>query len=140
MNDTSGATPHDDHDENGGRRMAPLFRVVTTLTCPRCGEGKLFSGFLTLADSCDNCGLGYAGHDSGDGPAYLVSFVMSIAVTVAALLVEIAYEPPLWVHALLWPVMIFGGTLGTLRPVKALMVAMQYRHRDVETYTNANQS
>ena len=25
--------------------------------CPRCGEGKLFQGFLGLRERCDRCGL-----------------------------------------------------------------------------------
>jgi uncharacterized protein (DUF983 family) len=28
--------------------------------CPRCGEGHLFKGYLTLRPSCEVCGLDYA--------------------------------------------------------------------------------
>ena len=67
--------------------------------CPRCGEGKLFAGFIV-------CGL--------------------------ALWVEVNYEPPYWVHIVLWTPLILGLTLGLLRPLKALMVFQQYRMRAEE--------
>ena len=35
--------------------------------CPRCGEGRLYAGFLTLRPSCNVCGLDYAFIDAGDG-------------------------------------------------------------------------
>jgi uncharacterized protein (DUF983 family) len=43
--------------------------------------------------------------------------------------VELAYEPPFWVHALLWVPFICIGALALLRPFKATLIAMQYRHR-----------
>jgi cholest-4-en-3-one 26-monooxygenase len=45
--------------------------------CPRCGEGALFTGFLTLKPECSACHLSYAFGDSGDGPAV---FVILLAV------------------------------------------------------------
>ena len=43
--------------------------------CPRCGEGKLFQGFLTLRPRCDDCGLDYGFADAGDGPAVFVILI-----------------------------------------------------------------
>ena len=37
--------------------------------CPRCGQGKLFKGYLTVPDKCDHCGLDFSFSDSGDGAA-----------------------------------------------------------------------
>ena len=50
----------------------------------------------------------------------------------AALGVEIAFEPPFWVHALLWLPLILATTLLPLRPMKGLMIALQYHHRAAE--------
>ena len=36
-------------------------------TCPRCGEGDLFAGFLKVNPVCQSCGLDLAFADSGDG-------------------------------------------------------------------------
>ena len=41
---------------------APVDPVRTGLSgrCPRCGEGRLFKGFLTLGEGCGNCRLDYS--------------------------------------------------------------------------------
>ncbi len=78
---------------------------------------------------CNACGLELASQDSGDGPAVFIILILGFVVVGLALWTEIAHEPPLWVHALLWPPLILGGSLGLLRPCKAAMIALQYRNR-----------
>ena len=100
--------------------------------CPRCGEGKLFSGFLNLAKSCDRCGLDYGFADPADGPAFFVMTGIGIAVIALFAWVEVAFHPPIWVHLLTTFPLLFGGCLGTLRPVKGWLVASQYFHKAEE--------
>ena len=100
--------------------------------CPRCGNGKLFRGFLSLRDRCDVCGLDYSFADSGDGPAVFVIFFAGFVVVGAALIVEFLYQPPFWLHALLWGPLILITTLGPLRPMKGLMIALQFHHKAEE--------
>ncbi|MDQ0504857.1 DUF983 domain-containing protein [Xanthobacter agilis] len=100
--------------------------------CPRCGRGRLFKGFLNLAPRCDVCGLDYGFADAGDGPAVFVILIGGGVVVALALWVEATYAPPLWVHALLWIPAILAVTLGLLRPLKGVMVALQYRNRAAE--------
>ena len=100
--------------------------------CPRCGEGKLFQGFLTLRPRCDHCGLDYGFADAGDGPAVFVILLGGALVVFAALITEVAYQPPYWVHAVLWVPLILLVTLAPLRPIKGLMIAVQYHHRAQE--------
>ncbi|NKB46144.1 MAG: DUF983 domain-containing protein [Alphaproteobacteria bacterium] len=116
-----------------------LLRVAFTARCPRCGEGKLYDGYLTVAKSCSVCGLGLAGHDTGDGPAFFIMLPLCIIVAVLALLTDINFRPPMWVHMTLWPLAIIGAVTLTLRPVKAVMIALQYRHRDVEHIDKSGQ-
>jgi uncharacterized protein (DUF983 family) len=97
--------------------------------CPRCGRGRLFAGLLKVADKCEACGLEFAKHDSGDGPAVFVILILGFVVVGLALWVELAYEPPFWVHALLWVPFIVIGALLMLRPFKATLIALQYKHR-----------
>jgi uncharacterized protein (DUF983 family) len=97
--------------------------------CPRCGKGKLFDGFLTLAPRCEVCGLDYSFADSADGPAFFVMSISGFIVVGAALAVEILYSPPYWVHALLWGPLILITTLLPLRPVKGLLIALQFHHK-----------
>ncbi|NJM33662.1 MAG: DUF983 domain-containing protein [Rhodomicrobium sp.] len=100
--------------------------------CPRCGEGSLFKGYLRLAERCNRCGLDYAFANSGDGPAMFIILIAGFIVTGAALLVEIAYQPPLWMHAALWLPLGLALPLLLLRPFKATLLALQYRFRAEE--------
>jgi uncharacterized protein (DUF983 family) len=97
--------------------------------CPRCGEGKLFQGFLTVRPACERCGLDFAGVDSGDGPAVFIIMIAGFIVVGLALWTEVNFEPPLWVHVLLWFPLIMILSLGLLRPFKAVLIALQYRHK-----------
>ena len=100
--------------------------------CPRCGEGHLFQGFLGLRSACERCGLDYKFADAGDGPAVFVILVGGGIVVFAALMTEVLYQPPYWVHAVLWLPLILIVTLVPLRPLKGLMIALQYHHKAQE--------
>jgi uncharacterized protein (DUF983 family) len=95
--------------------------------CPRCGKGKLFAGFLTLRPRCEVCGLDYGFADSGDGPAVFIMFLAGFIVVGAALVTEVVYHPPYWVHAALWLPLILIVTLGPLRPMKGLRMPSSRR-------------
>ena len=97
--------------------------------CPRCGNGKLFAGFLTLRPRCEVCGLDYAFIDTGDGPAIFIIMLAGAIVVACALIVEVKYQPPFWLHALLWLPLIAATTLLPLRSMKALLIALQFHHR-----------
>jgi len=108
--------------------------VVAGLTgcCPRCREGHLFSGFLTVGKGCERCGLDYSFADAGDGPAIFVILISGFIVVGAALIVEVAYQPPFWLHALLWGPLILVVTLLPLRLLKGLLIVLQYHHSAAE--------
>ena len=100
--------------------------------CPRCGEGRLFKGFLSLNKSCANCGLDFAFAEQADGPAVFVMFIAGAIVVGLALFVEFTYAPPLWLHAVLWTPVILVLSVGMLRPLKGIFTALQYRNRAAE--------
>lgn len=100
--------------------------------CPRCGKGPLFEGYVRIAPACSACGLSFEGHDTGDGPAFFIMLPLSLIAAGLALVIDLAYMPPIWVHVILWPTFIALVVGLSLRPVKAIMVALQYRYRDVE--------
>jgi uncharacterized protein (DUF983 family) len=100
--------------------------------CPRCGKGKLYAGFLTLATRCESCGLDYAFIDSGDGPAVFVIMIAGAIVVASALIVEVKYQPPFWVHAALWLPLTLAVTLWPLRAIKSLLIALQFHHKAAE--------
>lgn len=97
--------------------------------CPRCGKGRLFQGFLSLRPRCEHCGLDYAFADAGDGPAVFVILIGGFIVVFAAMVTEIVYQPPYWVHAVLWLPLILLVTLAPLRLIKGLLIALQYHHK-----------
>jgi uncharacterized protein (DUF983 family) len=100
--------------------------------CPRCGEGRLFASFLTVAPRCETCALDFAFADAGDGPAVFVILFAGFVVAGAALITEVLYAPPLWVHALLWLPLAVIVCVGPLRPLKGLLIALQYRFQAAE--------
>lgn len=97
--------------------------------CPRCGKGRLFEGYLALAPRCEACGLDYGGVDSGDGPAVFIVLVAGFLVVGLALIVEVAYRPPYWLHAAIFLPLALGVPLVLLRPFKATLIALQYHNR-----------
>ncbi|RMX61858.1 Uncharacterized protein SADFL11_00041200 [Roseibium alexandrii DFL-11] len=66
--------------------------------CPRCGEGKIFDGFLTMAKGCKVCGLDYSFADPADGPALFVICFGCIPAVAFGIWLEIAFTAPYWVH------------------------------------------
>jgi len=97
--------------------------------CPRCGKGGIYAGFLTLRPRCEACGLDFAFMDSGDGPAIFIIMIAGAIVVGAALIVEVKYQPPFWLHAALWLPLIAVTTLLPLRAMKSLLIALQYHHK-----------
>src|ERR1700681_4339883 len=113
-------------------KLSPI-RTGLACRCPRCGKGRLFQGFLNLRPRCDNCGLDYDFADAGDGPAVFIILIAGFIVVGAALLTELKYHPPYWVHAVLWLPLILVVTLGPLRSMKGVMIALQYHHKAAES-------
>lgn len=110
--------------------LSPL-QIGLAQKCPRCGQGDLYEPGLTMTirDHCENCGLALSRNDSADGPAVFLIFILGFLLVPAALLVESIFAPPLWVHGVLWTVVALALTLGSLRPLKAYIIALQYKHR-----------
>ncbi|MBA5778386.1 DUF983 domain-containing protein [Stappia sp. F7233] len=96
--------------------------------CPRCGQGRLFKGFITPVERCSNCGLDLNFADSGDGPAVFIIMIVGFIIVGLALAMEFTLAPPIWVHMIIWLPLTVGLALGMLRPLKGLMIAQQYRH------------
>lgn len=108
---------------------APNTLVAALLgRCPRCGEGRLFAGYLAIPPACSVCGLDFSEFDPGDGPAVFVMLIVGAIVCALALWVEVTFSPPFWVHAVLWLPMVAVLTLVLLRWAKGLLVVLQYRN------------
>ncbi|MEN9718272.1 MAG: hypothetical protein RIQ99_1150 [Pseudomonadota bacterium] len=111
-----------DHASKGqpGIAAAALFGL-----CPQCGAKTLFAGAAKFAPRCTACGLDYDAYNVGDGPAAFLTMVIGALVVGLALWLEFSVHPPVWVHILLWPLVVTGLTLGGLRVSKAALLAAE---------------
>jgi uncharacterized protein (DUF983 family) len=113
-------------DENYYPDISPL-KTGLSGSCPRCGRGRLFDGYLTVAPRCNSCGLSYAFADGGDGAAWFVMLFVCIVGVGSILGVEVAYSPPFWVHALIAVPLLIILPMLLLRPVKGVLLCQQWK-------------
>lgn len=108
-----------------------LLKSSWACKCPNCGEGDLYQpGFsIELRDVCDGCGLDYTKNDSADGPAVFLIFILGFLLVPIALIFDAYLSPPLWVHAVVWTVVALAITVGSLKPLKSYIIALQFKHR-----------
>ena len=97
--------------------------------CPRCGKGRLFKGYLSVAEGCSACGLDFRDFEAGDGPAVFVILIAGALIAGGALILEFSLHPPYWVHVVIWLPATFFLSIGLLRLMKALLLVLQYRHQ-----------
>jgi uncharacterized protein (DUF983 family) len=97
--------------------------------CPRCGQGKLFNGMLKVAPRCNACGMDYSWVDAGDGPVVFVMIIVGAIITGLALWLEFNYQPPVWLHVLLWGPLTVAMVIVVQRAVKGLLISLQYKHK-----------
>lgn len=100
--------------------------------CPRCGEGRLFKGYIALPPACEVCGLDYGFADSGDGPAVFVMLVAGFLAMGFVLWFEFAYSPPFWVHLVVSLPVTLVICLALLRVFKGMLIALQHKHDAAE--------
>ncbi len=112
----------------------PLSPLQTGLRgrCPRCGQGHLFNGFLTLRPSCEACGLDYSFADPADGPAFFVICFGCVPSVAFAVWLEVAFNAPYWVHAFTTLPFMLLTCIPPLRPLKGWLVASQYFYKAEE--------
>jgi uncharacterized protein (DUF983 family) len=97
--------------------------------CPHCAAKTLYQGLAGFAPKCRACGLDFAAFNVGDGPAAFLILIVGALVTGLAVALELAAEPPFWVHILLWLPLTAVLVVGSLRVAKGLLMALEYRHR-----------
>lgn len=113
-----------------------FLKKALSCRCPRCGVGPLFRPerfTLTLRESCSSCGLDFSKSDCGDGPSVILIFILGALLVPLALLNESLFHPPLWVHIAVSAILILAAIAVALRPAKALVIGLQFRHRQ-ETF------
>ena len=122
-------------DEQPERSTGEIVCLGLRGQCPHCGFASIFSGYLTLADACPNCCLRLSGSDVGDGPVAPAILLIGGLIVGLAAVVELSWQPPLWLHALIWLPLASTLVVLILPPIKGLAVALQYRFRSTEEDT-----
>ena len=114
-------------DSSAPTPPAPLDAAIRGL-CPSCGAPGLFATFLRFADRCPSCGLDYRAFNVGDGAAAFLIMIVGALVSLFAIIVELRYSPPLWLHLLLWAPLTLVLTVGLLRIAKGLLLVLEYKN------------
>jgi uncharacterized protein (DUF983 family) len=97
--------------------------------CPRCGEGRVFAGLLRPNAACPRCGLDLHAQDVGDGPVAFVVLIVGCLVIVPAFVIEARGGWPVWLHMVVWLPLTVVLCIALIRPFKAGLIALHYRHR-----------
>ncbi len=100
--------------------------------CPRCGQGRLFERYLTLAASCEACQLDYSKADSGDGPAVFLIFIVGFVSIVTVFVLRFGLDTPAWFALGAAIILASAMILLSLRLLKALTYALQFAHQAQE--------
>lgn len=100
-----------------------------TKQCPACGDGPLFSGFMTTHDACRICGTDFHHHRADDAPPYFTIMVVGHIVVPALLVVERLWHPELWLHFIVWLPLTLLLTLWLLPRVKGAVIGLQWALR-----------
>lgn len=97
--------------------------------CPRCRARTLFGSVISFAPQCRSCGLDFSGFNVGDGPAAFLTLIVGALVSALAIWLQLAAEPPFWVHIVLWVPLTTFAVIAGLRYSKAKLLAAEYRRK-----------
>ena len=94
--------------------------------CPACGSGRIFAGYLTVAESCSGCQTGFSQFRADDAPPYFTMMIVGHLIVPLALIVERIYSPAVWVQYSLWLPLTLILTLTLLPRVKGTANILGY--------------
>ena len=103
----------------------PNWKAAFLGRCPACGVGKLFGGIIKVNNSCPSCGTDLKNYETADGPAFFAISIIGALAGLGVGLLEVIFEPPFWVHLVVWTPFIFIGSFIVIRISKGLMIAHQ---------------
>ena len=71
-------------------------------------------------------------HKIGDGAAWFSMLLTSILVAIGALILEVNFQPKLWVHVIIWFPIVIALSIFILRPFKALLICMSAEKKQLK--------
>jgi uncharacterized protein (DUF983 family) len=109
--------------------LPPVTQVALKGLCPRCGAPTLFASFIRFAPRCRACTLDFSSFNVGDGPAAFLTLIIGTLITILAIALELAADPPVWVHVILWVPLTLVLVVLSLRVAKAALIALEFRNQ-----------
>jgi uncharacterized protein (DUF983 family) len=104
--------------------------------CPKCGAPGLFSDIIRFSTHCPSCNLDYRQFNVGDGPAAFLILIVGGLIMLCAVIAELKFEPPFWLHILLWLPLTAFLVVGLLRIAKGMLLTLEYRNKAKEAGRN----
>ena len=95
--------------------------------CPACAQTNIFVGYLTVTPVCSACGAPLGSYRADDAPPYFTIFIVGHVIIGAMFALEQAYQPPFWVHAVIWIPATIILSLLLLRPIKGATVGLMLK-------------
>jgi len=92
--------------------------------CPACGKGRIFDGFLRVAEACHECGapLGLARAD--DAPPYFTILAVGHIIVPLLFIAERSDLLPLWMISAIFVPLTLVLALALIRPIKGGTVGL----------------
>lgn len=127
MNDIA-STPHPAGEESE-RPVWESMKRGWFGKCPECGHGRMFRSYLSVNDSCPQCGLALSGHRADDAPPYMTIMVVGHVVVPAMLIYDRMATPPLWLQLTIGSLLTLASSLYLLPRIKGALIGLQWSRR-----------
>lgn len=117
---------------DGASGDRPLWRSISRgllCRCPKCGEGKLFKGYLTSVQACAVCGEVLSVHRADDLPPYLTVFIVGHVVVALFMATDETVALSMWTHLAIFLPLTLAMSLALLRPLKGATIGLQWSKR-----------
>ena len=88
----------------------------------------MFKSGIQFAEKCRACGLDFSGFNVGDGPAAFLTLIIGALVTIMAITLDFAAQPPFWVHIILWVPITAGAVWYGLKFAKGALLVSEFRN------------
>jgi|FLOH01.1.fsa_nt_gi uncharacterized protein (DUF983 family) len=118
-------TENNNYSREAYTMMSSIIRGLKR-TCPHCGQGHIFKGYLKLSDHCSNCHAPTGEIRADDLPPYLTILLVGHLVVPSLLFVEVVYHPELWVQMTIWPALTLILTLSILPFIKGAAIGLMW--------------
>jgi uncharacterized protein (DUF983 family) len=112
--------------------LNPSVKAALRQRCPKCGEGRLLTGFLEAAPSCSGCGLDLRPYDAGDGPAFLVILLAGAGAIGSVAIMLLVFDAAAWAAITVAIAVTLGLTFGLLPRLKCFLIAEAWARKSSE--------